>query len=63
MKEPVSSTNTVINLVRASEIPSDLNATAVWKISYYGKTTLFIWVDAQTGAVLKRVTKDNPAGT
>ena len=59
LKEPVNNQNTVINLVRTSEIPPDVNAPAVWKISYYGKTTLSIWVDAKTGAILKRVTTDN----
>lgn len=54
MGEPVKRGNIRLNLLRTDENPPDVKAPAVWSIEYYGKQRLKFWIDAQTGAVLKR---------
>jgi hypothetical protein len=59
MGAPVDSGNTIIDLAHTDEHPPDVSAPAVWQINYYGKgKTLFLWIDAQTGAVLKRAVEE-----
>jgi hypothetical protein len=57
MGEPVNRGNILLNLLRVSDIPSDIKSQAVWRISYLReKGSLDFWVDAQTGEILKRST-------
>lgn len=58
LTEPVNHGNIIINLVPPPELPSDVKAPAVWRIQYGGNGNISIWVDAQTGAILKREIKD-----
>jgi hypothetical protein len=58
MGAPVDSGNIIIDLAHTDEHPPEVNAPAAWNINYYGKgKTLTLWIDAQTGAVLKRAVK------
>lgn len=58
LKEPVNHGNIMINLVPPLELPSDVKAPAVWKVQYGGNGNISIWVDAATGAILKREIQD-----
>ena len=55
MGAPVDSGNIIIDLAHTDDLPPEVKALAVWQINYYGKgKTLSLWIDAQTGTVLKR---------
>lgn len=63
MGGPVDRGNIHINLLKADENPPDVKAQAVWSIEYYRKGQfLKIWVDAETGTVLKRQTMEVKQG-
>lgn len=64
MGKPVYKGNISISLVRVSEIPPEVKAPAVWTITYYRQEAyLSLWIDAQSGAVLKRLTENKSAKT
>ena len=59
MGEAVNAGNIDLSLVRPSSTPPDLKGRAVWKVIYYrtADEKLRVFVDAQTGAVVKRETE------